>query len=67
MNHIRYQPAQAVGRAPVDHRRRGASTLDYILVLGIIMPLATVVVPTGIRILRSVYEMTCVLIAWPFM
>lgn len=49
------------------HRRAGVSTLDYILVLGVIMPLAAIVIPFGIRILRAVYEMTSVLTAWPFM
>ena len=49
------------------HPRAGASTLDFILVLGIILPLATIVIPGGIRIVRSVYELTCVWIAWPFM
>ncbi len=49
------------------HRRAGVSTLDYILVLSVIVPLATIVIPVSIRITRLVYEMTCVLIAWPFL
>jgi len=49
------------------HRRAAVATLDYILVLGVILPLAAIVIPQGIRIMRLVYEMTCVLIAWPFM
>lgn len=48
-------------------RRRAASTLDFILVLGVIMPLATIVVPTGMRIIRAVYDMTVVMVAWPFL
>lgn len=49
------------------NRRAGAATLDYVLVLGVILPLAAVVVPTGMRIIRLAYEMIAVLIAWPFM
>jgi len=48
-------------------QRRGAATLDYVLVLGIILPLAAIVVPLGKRIIQLVYEMTCVWLAWPFM
>ena len=48
-------------------RRTGAATLDYILVMGIILPLAAVVIPAGKHVLELVYEMTCVLVAWPFL
>lgn len=48
-------------------RRAGVATLDYVLVLGIILPLAAIVIPAGKRILELVYEMICTLIAWPFM
>ncbi len=48
-------------------RRRGVATLDYILVLGVILPLATIVLPGGMRIIRAVSEMITVFIAWPFM
>lgn len=47
--------------------RRGVSTLDYALVLGVVMPLVVIVVPTGIRMVRAVYEMVVVMIAWPFL
>lgn len=49
------------------HRRTGASTLDYILVLGVILPLAAIVLPMGMRMIALVYEMICVLTAWPFL
>jgi hypothetical protein len=49
------------------HHRRGVSTLDYALVLGVVMPLALIVVPTSIRIVRAAYEMMVVMIAWPFL
>jgi len=46
--------------------RRGAASLDYILVVGVILPLALIVIPVGRRIIQLVYEMICVMIAWPF-
>lgn len=47
--------------------RRGAASLDYILLLGILLPLIAFVVPQSMRIVRGVYEMILVLIAWPFL
>jgi hypothetical protein len=47
-------------------RRRGAATLDYVLVLGVILPLATFILGIGPRMMRLVYDMICVLTAWPF-
>ena len=47
--------------------RGGQATLDYILVLGVVLPLAAVVMRLGPRIMGLVYEMFCMLIAWPFM
>ena len=47
--------------------RRGAAALDYMLVMGIVLPLALVVFYFAPRIISLVYEMTCVLVSWPFM
>lgn len=47
--------------------RSGVSSLDYILVIGVILPLATIVIPTGMRMIRLVYDMMTVQIAWPFL
>lgn len=47
--------------------RRGAATLDYVLVLGTMLPIAGVAIYLGGTIVRLAYEMICVLIAWPFM
>lgn len=47
--------------------RRGVSTLDLILTLGVALPMVGIVVTYGIRIIRAVYEMICVWVAWPFM
>ena len=56
----------AAGREAVE-RRRGAASLDYILALGVVLPLLTVILPLGRRMMQLVYEMTTTLIAWPFM
>lgn len=55
-------------RNPRHHSRRlGAATLDYILMLAIIFPLAAVVIPLGKLVIQLTYEMVCVFIAWPFL
>ena len=41
-------------------RRRGAATLDYVLVLGVILPLAAFLFRVGPQIIRLVYGMVCV-------
>lgn len=48
-------------------RRQGAATLDYVLTMGVIFPLAVFLFWAGPRIMNLVYEMTCVLVSWPFM
>ncbi len=50
-------------------RRRpaGAATVDYVLVLGVILPLAAFILWVGPRIIGLAYEMICVLVSWPFM
>ncbi|MBC7353068.1 MAG: hypothetical protein H5U08_11970 [Thermogutta sp.] len=48
--------------------RRGAvATLDYILLIGVILPAAAFTMWAGPRIIRLAYEMVYVLIVWPFM
>ena len=48
-------------------QRAGLASLDYVLVLGVIMPLAAFILLVGPKIMRLAYEMVCVLISWPFM
>ncbi|MFQ5733692.1 MAG: hypothetical protein ACE5KM_17280 [Planctomycetaceae bacterium] len=48
-------------------RRAGASTIDYVLVLCVILPMAAIVVPAGMRAARLVHEMITVFVAWPFL
>jgi len=46
--------------------RRGAATLDYILVLGVIVSLAALLIPMSRHAITVVYEIVCSLVAWPF-
>ncbi len=64
------RPIQSVARRPphsVASRRAGVASLDYVLVLGVIFPLAVFIMWIGPRIIRLAYEMVCVLVSWPFM
>jgi len=47
-------------------RRAGAASLDYVLVLGVILPMVAFIFWAGPRIMRLAYEMVCVLVSWPF-
>ena len=48
-------------------RRKGAAALDYALVLGVIFPVAAALLWLGPKIMMLVYEMSAVIISWPFM
>jgi hypothetical protein len=48
-------------------RRGGASSVDYVLVLGVVLPLLGFIMWIGPLILRLAYEMVCVLVGWPFL
>lgn len=43
------------------------ASLDYVLVLGAVLPIVGSAIYLGGTIIRLAYEMICVLIAWPFM
>jgi hypothetical protein len=60
---------EAVGRRGCNggRRRGGQAALDYVLILGVVLPLAAVVMRIGPRIMGLAYEMFSVLIAWPLM
>lgn len=47
--------------------RRGLAALDYVLLLGVILPLAAFLFRVGPQIIRLAYEMVCVIVSWPFM
>lgn len=48
-------------------RRSGQAAVDYVLLLGVLLPTIVFLLRIGPRIMRAAYEMCCVLIAWPFM
>ena len=48
-------------------RRRGAASLDYVLILGVILPMVAFIILKGREIMRLVYEFLCVMVAWPFL
>ena len=49
------------------HRRRGSATIDYFLIICIVLPLAALVLHFGPRAMHSVYDMLTVVVAWPFL
>ena len=57
----------ALPKARAARVRRGAATLDYVLVLVAVLPLAAFCISRGQRLIRLAYEMVCVLVSWPFM
>jgi hypothetical protein len=50
----------------IHSRRRGVAALDYVLVLGVILPLAVFLYRVVPRIIHLVYDMVTVLTVWPF-
>jgi len=47
-------------------RRPGLASLDYVLILGVILPLVAFIMWIGPRMMQLVYEMYCVLVSSPF-
>ncbi|RMG37275.1 MAG: hypothetical protein D6725_09090, partial [Planctomycetota bacterium] len=72
VGHVEMRPVQEapvfrrLRRCAGHPRRRGASTVDYVLLLGLLLPIAVFALPAGRRILEAVFRMTCTLIGWPF-
>lgn len=54
-------------RARMRRARRGVATLDYALLLGVVMPMVAFCLWAGPRLMRQVYEMLLVCISWPFL
>lgn len=48
-------------------KRHGVASLDYVLVGGVVLPMAAFVLWIGPRIIQQVYDMIAVQIGWPFM
>ena len=67
MKSLKRQPRTLVNARRVPPRRRGTAMLDYVLVLGAVLPMLAMSYYYSMRIIRAVYEMTCTLVCWPFM
>jgi hypothetical protein len=48
-------------------KRRGSSTIDYFLIICIVLPLAAFILRIAPRAMHSVYDLLTVVVAWPFM
>ena len=47
--------------------RAGSASFDFVLILGVVLPLVTLIMWVGPRIMRLAYQIACALISWPFM
>lgn len=56
----------AAMRARRSRIRRGVATLDYVLLMGIVLPLAAFVLWAAPRMMNRVYEFTTALTGLPF-
>jgi len=57
-------PGRSLGRRL---RRRGSATIDYFLLICIVLPLAAFMMTVAPQAMRSVYDLLTVMVAWPFM
>jgi hypothetical protein len=48
-------------------RRRGSATIDYFLLICIVLPMAAFLLRVAPRMMQSVYDLLTVVVAWPFM
>ena len=48
-------------------RRRGAATLEEVLVTGVMLPLVAGVLFLGIKFCQAVYNITAALVGWPYL
>lgn len=64
---LRVFGALAARRGRATPPRGGAATIDYVLVLCVVLPLAVIAVRIAPRLMLLVYEMFCVLVGWPLM
>lgn len=47
--------------------RRGAAVVDYMLAIGVVLPLMLIAIPAARRMMQLIFELSCTLVAWPFM
>ncbi|MFN9370817.1 MAG: hypothetical protein ACK6D3_02930 [Planctomycetaceae bacterium] len=50
-----------------DHVRRGAASLDYVLVIGVVFLLGGLSLVLSSKIMVLAYDMICALVSWPFL
>ena len=48
-------------------RRAGAATVEYVLILAVVLPMVVFLMWVGPRMIHLAYELTCLLVSWPFM
>ena len=48
-------------------KRSGLASLDYVLILGVVLPMVAFIMWAGPRVMGLAYEMVCLLVSWPFM
>jgi len=67
----RYTLTRLAARAILSRRergnRRGSATIDYFLLICIIVPLAAFILRIAPRAMQLVYDLLTVMVAWPFM
>ncbi|MDY0166696.1 MAG: hypothetical protein RBS80_09150 [Thermoguttaceae bacterium] len=49
------------------HSRAGAAAVDYVLILAVVLPMVTFLMWVGPRMIRLAYDLTCLMVSWPFM
>ena len=49
------------------NRRQGSATIDYFLVIAVVLPLAAFLFRVAPRAMWLVYDLLTVTVAWPFM
>jgi len=47
--------------------RKGAASLDYVLILAVLLPLVALSIAMSKLVMGLAYEVLCVLVSWPFM
>ena len=55
------------GRASSGTRRKGSATIDYFLLIAIVLPLAAFLFRIAPQAMLLVYDLLTVIVAWPFM
>jgi len=55
------------GKPRVSLCRRGSASIDYVLILAVILPLVLLSIVASRQILGLAYEFLCVVVSWPFM